>query len=319
MDLQLFKPNEKWKLDLNPVITISISLLHFFVYRFHFTISPTFISPSDDIYFFPLALPWGLPDIALSAVGADDPLPNTKTPLISRISHIVLQRIILQFVFSDMHQLFSKWKKNEKTFFFSNGNSIYLPFFFFLIQDFKILFHFSRFCCWCLWWFLIRRIRDQLFQKNRVIKIVFSETSSLPGIWAATNFWLSFYVCIWSIWQLFSSELHPRIQILFMKVFKKFYFNLIKFDSLKNATYFVLPSFVKSFLLLLLKVAVSVFAYIPNQLTFQLSVSCLFAQSLKAKPLTLSLWCEDYKQKKNKLPFYTNEQSIYTWRTNTLK
>jgi hypothetical protein len=144
LDLQLFKPNKKWKLGLNPVITISISLLHFFVYRFHFTISPTFISPSDDIYFFPLALPWGLPDIALSAVGADDPLPNTKTPLIRRISHIVLQRIILQFVFSDMHQLFSKWKKNEKTFFFSNGNSIYLPcssFSWFRILKFFFIFH----------------------------------------------------------------------------------------------------------------------------------------------------------------------------------
>jgi hypothetical protein len=59
---------------------------------------------------------------------------------------------------------------------------------------------------------------------------------------------------------------------------------------LRTATYFVLRSLVKAFLLLLLlKVAVSVFAYIPNQLTFQLSVSCLFAQSLKAKPLTLSL------------------------------
>jgi len=174
----------------------------FFVYRFQFTISPTFISPSDDIYLFPLALPWGLPDIALSAVGADDPLPNTKTPLISRISHIVLQRIILQFLFSDMHQLFSNFFRNEKKmknfFFLSNGNSIYLPFFFFLIQDFKILFHFSRFCCWCLWWFLIWRILDQLFQKNRVIKIVFSKTSSLPGIWAATIF-LIIFLCLYLI------------------------------------------------------------------------------------------------------------------------
>ncbi len=120
----------------------------FFVYRFQFTISPTFISPSDDIYLFPLALPWGLPDIALSAVGADDPLPNTKTPLISRISHIVLQRIILQFLFSDMHQLFSNFFRNEKkkwkTFFFSRMEIQFIfrsSFSWFRILKFFFIFH----------------------------------------------------------------------------------------------------------------------------------------------------------------------------------
>jgi hypothetical protein len=41
-------------------------------------------------------------------------------------------------------QLFSKWKKNEKTFFFSNGNSIYLPcssFSWFRILKFFFIFH----------------------------------------------------------------------------------------------------------------------------------------------------------------------------------
>ena len=145
LGLQLFKPSKKWNLGRNPVITISISLLHFFVYRFHFPISSTFISPSDDISF-----PWlGL---TLRTAGHRIIRSGSRRSTSEHENSINQQNKPHRFAANHSSVLvlwhaptfFEMKKKWENFFFLSNGNSIYLPcssFSWFRILKFFFIFH----------------------------------------------------------------------------------------------------------------------------------------------------------------------------------